>query len=106
VAFPEPEILRGACHSGPQNVVFITLAKRQSVEFTQDGFVENIRVQTFGASWEPAPFNSEILFVDLADLRSPRTSPGEPLKPRKPGMFAMLGVAGDPLGLASGECPV
>ena len=100
----EFELLRSSCETRADMVVFITLARPQTITFLQDAHGLRVRVQTFGAEWQ-SKYRREILFFDLNDFPQIALIAAAHSKPKRPGMFELFGVAGDPLDLASGECP-
>ena len=107
MSYPMAQLLRGNCGGDKldRNVVFITLDKRQRVRFTQDGYELTVQVKTFGENWDPRNRRAALYFSNNDFPKLPRP-PGSPRRRYEgPEMYGEFGISGDPLSIASSECP-
>jgi|SRR5579872_1899017 len=103
----EADLLRQGCgrETTGHNTVFVTFRRIQNVRFVQDGYQIVARVRTFGEDWDDRFHRATLYFAGRSFPRVP-PPPDAHIRPyRGPEMYGEFGVAGDPLGLADGECP-
>lgn len=102
----EADLLQGGCgpHEFGKSVVFITLDHPRSVRFVQGDSAFDASVRTFGEAWDEQRHRATLFFAVRAFPHP--TPPGpRPSVYRGPPLYGEFAIAGDPLGIASGECP-
>jgi len=106
-AYTEAYLLQSGCggHEFGKNTVFIMLDRVRSVAFVQDGIVEDARVRTFGEAWDDEHHRAMMFFAGRDFPRIPLPPGSRPVVDRGPPHYGVFGIAGDPLGIAEGECP-
>jgi hypothetical protein len=107
MAHTEAALLRAGCgrNKSGNSTVFITLTRSRSVRFLQDGIVSEARIRTFGEAWDDKLHRATMFFAVRAFPHVPPPPGARRFVYRGPPLYGEFGIEGDPLGIASGECP-
>jgi hypothetical protein len=105
LAHTEAQLLRDGGRYPGNSTIFITFDKIRAVRFV--GWPFALGVRTFGAQWIGAQSQPTSLYFTTIDSPKPPVSPGSRTQATAaPDVYyAGFEISGDPLHLASGECP-